>query len=222
MRDIFDNTVLLLQMILINIVLSGDNAVIIAMACKCLPKEQRNKAIWWGTLGAVLARIILTISAIQIMGIPYLQLIGALLLIWIAIKLLTDQETDHQVQQATSLRNAIWVIVIADIVMSLDNVLAIAAKGQGNILLTIAGVALSIPMIIWGSQLIMTLIHRYPILIFVGAALLGYTAGELVVRDDTIHQLWIEPLPVLHWTIPIVTTLLVLASKPMLKMFKNT
>jgi YjbE family integral membrane protein len=206
-----EQLLLLLQMMLINVVLSGDNAVVIAMACKDLPSHQRNIAVWWGTLGAIIARVILTIIAIKLLGIPYIQVIGAILLLWMAIGLLNDQDSLSSVKQASSLRNAIGIIVVADVIMSLDNVLAIAAKGQGNITLTVIGVALSIPMIVFGSQMMMKLLKRFPILVYLGAALLGYTAGEMFLQDQKVIHNILEPHEYLHWVIPIFTTLLVVA-----------
>lgn len=221
MRIILDGFLLLLQIILINLVLSGDNAVVIAMACKNLPHAQRTVAVWWGTIGAVVARVVLTIVAIQLLGIPYIQVIGGLFLIWIAARLMIDQDEHSSVKEATSMRDAITIVIIADVIMSLDNVLAIAAAGQGNVTLTIVGVALSIPMIVFGSQLIMNLLQRYPILLYLGAALLGYTAGEMLVHDEKVNQYFIDSYSYLDWLIPIVTTCLVVAYGPTVKFIKR-
>ncbi len=208
---ILDELLLLVQLVLINLVLSGDNAVVIALASKNLPVHERKRAVWWGTLGAITLRLILTFVAVQLLTVPYIHLIGSILLLWLATKLLVDDHRPTSIQQAVTLRSAIWTIIGADFIMSLDNVLAIAAKANGNELIIILGIGLSIPMIIWGSQLILKLLHEYPILVYLGAAILGYTAGEMFVQD----QIVVEKLVIAHtyvlWVIPIGATLFVVA-----------
>jgi YjbE family integral membrane protein len=206
---ILDELLLLVQLVLINLVLSGDNAVVIALASKNLPEHERKRAVWWGTLGAITLRLILTFVAVQLLTVPYIHLIGSILLLWLATKLLVDDHRQTSIQQAVTLRSAIWTIIGADFIMSLDNVLAIAAKANGNELIIILGIGLSIPMIIWGSQLILKLLNEYPILVYLGAAILGYTAGEMFVQD----QIVVEKLVIAHtyilWAIPIGATLFV-------------
>ncbi|MDF2661818.1 MAG: rane protein, partial [Paenibacillus sp.] len=163
---------LFLQILLINIVLSGDNAVVIALASKNLPLHQRKQAIWWGAFGAIGLRLVLTVAAVFLLSIPFIQAAGSLLLLWIAIKLLADDESHATVKEASSLGKAIWTIIVADFVMSLDNVLAIAAKAQGNLSVIILGIGLSIPIIVWGSNLVVVLLQRYPIFIYAGAGIL--------------------------------------------------
>ncbi|WP_213525883.1 TerC family protein [Paenibacillus sp. J31TS4] len=181
-----DNFILFLEIMLINIVLSGDNAVVIALASKNLPVEQRKKAIWWGAFGAIALRLVLTIVAVAVLDLPYIQAIGALLLLWIAVKLLIDDEGESNVREASTLGKAVGTIILADFVMSLDNVLAIAAKANGHIGVIILGIGLSIPIIIWGSTLVMNLLQKFPILVYLGAGILGYTAGEMLIKDDKI------------------------------------
>ncbi|MBD0379136.1 TerC family protein [Paenibacillus sedimenti] len=200
---------LFLQIMLINIVLSGDNAVVIALASKNLPLEERKKAIWWGAFGAIALRLILTLVAVSLLKIPYIQAGGSILLFWIAVKLLTDDDSHSNVKEATTLGKAIWTIIVADFVMSLDNVLAIAAKGNGNMTVIILGIGLSIPIIIWGSTLVMNLLHKYPIFVYLGAGVLGYTAGEMFVKDEKMIDLFLLENEFLHVWIPITTTLLV-------------
>jgi YjbE family integral membrane protein len=195
---------------LINIVLSGDNAVVIALASKNLPIEQRKKAIWWGAFGAIALRLVLTIVAVQLLELPYIQAGGSILLLWIAIKLLIDDEGEANVREASTLGKAIWTIILADFVMSLDNVLAIAAKAENDLLVIILGIGLSIPIIIWGSTLVMKLLHKYPIFVYLGAGILGYTAGEMFVKEDVIMEHF--HMEALHWIIPIVTTVIVLGA----------
>jgi len=196
---------ILAKIMLINLVLSGDNAVIIAMASRNLPEHQRKAAIWLGAVGAVVLRIILVFVALVLLRIPYLQAAGAMLLLYIAIKLLDEDEDAHSdVREAKSLWQAVWTIMAADFIMSLDNVIAIAAIAKGHIVLIMIGVMLSIPLIIWGSSLVVKLLVRFPVLSFAGAAILGYTAGEMLLGDPKLMQ-WISLMPQhVHVTIPLL------------------
>lgn len=171
---------------MVNIVLSGDNAVVIAMASRRLPLGQQKLAILWGSGGAIGLRIILTIVAVIILQIPYLQFAGGLLLIWIGAKLLVEEEHGESIDASDSMWAAIKTIIIADIVMSLDNTLAIAAIAQGDYLLLGIGLALSIPLIIFGSKILVVLMDRFPIIIYAGAALIAWTAGEMINKDHKI------------------------------------
>jgi YjbE family integral membrane protein len=175
-----ESALLLLEILLVNIVLSGDNAVVIAMASRNLPENLRNRAIWLGAVGAVVLRIILSVAAVALLDIPAVQIIGSLMLLYIAIQLLMDDGESKDVQGVGSLGKAVGIILVSDLVMSLDNVLAIASIAKDNMWLMVAGIALSIPLIIWGSQLILKLINRYPVVVWVGSAILGYTAGEML------------------------------------------
>ncbi|GAA4858105.1 TerC family protein [Paenibacillus vulneris] len=201
---------LFLQIMLINIVLSGDNAVVIALASKNLPLSQRKKAIWWGAFGAIGLRLILTVIAVYILQVPYLQAAGSLLLIWIAIKLLIDDDGHANVKEASTLGKAVWTIIVADFVMSLDNVLAIAAKANNDIAVIILGIGLSVPIIIWGSTLVMNLLTKFPILVFLGAGILGYTAGEMFVKDKSVSDLLLSNIP--HWIIPVAGVIIVIGA----------
>lgn len=173
----------------INLILSGDNAVVIALASRNLPHEQRKKAVFWGSLGAVVLRIVLTLAAAYLLQIPYLQFIGGLALLWIAVKLIADDKGDMKCQEATCLTEAIKVILVADVIMSLDNVLAIAGVAGGNWMLLLFGLAMSIPLVVFGSQLILNLMDRYPVIIYIGAAVLGWTAAKMVVGDAALGQM---------------------------------
>jgi len=185
----------LLKIILINIVLSGDNAVVIALACRKLPREQQKKAVFWGSFGAIVLRVVLTFVAVELLQIPFLKIVGGLLLVWIAVNLLRgDEETD--LRASSTLFGAIRTIILADFIMSLDNVVAVAGIAGNNLLLIIVGLAISIPLIIWGSQLLMKLMDRMPIIVVLGAALLGYTAGEMIVGDDIMKE-WVEEIGVI-------------------------
>jgi len=168
------------EIILINILLSGDNAVVIALACRNLPDNLRRKGILWGVLGAIVLRIILTYFAMSLLNYPWLKLIGAVLLIWIGIKLIVGEEhVEHEVKASNRLLSAVWTILIADLVMSLDNVMAVTAAAKGDLSLIIFGLVISIPLVIFGSQIIMRLIERLPLLVPAGGGLLGYIAGDL-------------------------------------------
>jgi YjbE family integral membrane protein len=191
-----------LKIIWINILLSGDNAVVIALACRSLPQDKRTMGILLGAGAAVLLRIVFTIGITSLMNLPWLKFIGSLLLFWIAIKLLTDEGHDEaKIAGSTNIWGAVRTVAVADIVMSLDNVLAIAAAARGNVWLIVFGLVISIPLIIGGATLIMALLSRFPALVWAGAALLGWVAGELLLTDpavvgfaeDLAHRLGIDP-----------------------------
>lgn len=182
----------LISIITINIVLSGDNALVIALASRNLSGKRRKYAVILGGAGAIILRILLTFMAIYLLKIPYLQLLAGFLLLWIAVKLV-KQEAEHENVKATAnLGEAIRTIIAADLVMSLDNVIAIAGVAKGNITLLAIGLAISIPIIIWGSKLINALIVRWPIIIIVGAAFLGWTAGDMVGSEEKLSRILVE------------------------------
>ena len=187
-----------LQIIAIDIVLGGDNAIIIALACRNLPKHQRRVGILWGTAGAIILRVILVFFATSLMEIWGLRSIGGILLIWIGVKLLTEVETndlDGKINQSSNLLTAIRTIIIADFVMSLDNALAITAAAKGNIGLVVFGLLLSVPIIISGSALILRLMERFPIIITAGAGLLGWLGGGLIISDKLFAEFITTSLP---------------------------
>lgn len=202
---------ILLQIIVIDLLLGGDNAVVIAMACRKLPAHLRNKAIIIGTIGAIIARIILLLIAVKLLGLPYLKLVGGLLLLWIGIKLVANEDEDSDVKGATSLWKTAMTIVVADVVMSLDNVLAVAAAGKGNYLLVALGVVISIPIIIAGSKLVLAIINRFPVVIMLGGALIGWIAGSMFVSDPAIAHLKLAAVNHLPTIAGLVGALLVLA-----------
>src|SRR5215468_9779600 len=185
--------VALLKIMWINVLLSGDNAVVIAMACLGLPPRQRLWGMILGAGVAVVLRIIFTVVIAQLMLLPYLKIVGGLALFYIAAKLLVPEDEDeNEVQAVEHLWRAVRIVAVADIIMSLDNVIAIAAAAQGNFALILIGLAISIPLIVAGAALIMALLDRYPILVWAGAALLGWIVGEVIVTDPVI-QGWLEP-----------------------------
>jgi YjbE family integral membrane protein len=179
------------EIIFVNILLSGDNAVVIALACRNLAQRQRRQGIFWGVLGAIVLRIVLTFFAMSLLAYPWLKLIGGALLLWIGVKLITqDDGGDHKVKASDRLMTAVWTIIVADLIMSLDNVVGVAAAAKGNGLLIVFGLVTSIPIVIVGSQIIMRLIARFPVLVLAGGGLLGYIAGEKVVEEPAL-QSWI-------------------------------
>lgn len=205
----------LLEIIGVNIVLSGDNAVVIALACRTLPPPQQRAAIFFGSAAAIALRVVLTGFAAILLTKPYLKLIGGVLLLWIAIKLLLpEDEGDGNAEGNASMFAAIKTIVIADFVMSLDNVLGVAAVAKGDVVLLILGLLISMPLIIYGSTVIMKLMGRFPVLITLGAALLGYVAGDMGVSDQVVAP-WSEAnLPLLHSLAPVLGAVgVVLAGK---------
>jgi YjbE family integral membrane protein len=204
------------QIIMIDILLGGDNAVVIALACRKLPPAQRTKGIIWGTAGAIVLRVILIFFALTLLAIPYLKIVGAVLLLWIGIKLLVPEHDDEHanIQASDKLWAAVKTVIVADFVMSLDNVIAIAGAAQGagsehQMPLVIFGLLVSIPIIVWGSQLVIKLMDRFPVVITVGAMLLGWIAGTMAVGDPALSG-WVptqagdkpgslEILPALHY-----------------------
>lgn len=199
------------QIIAIDIVLGGDNAVVIALACRRLPEQQRKLGIFWGVFGAITLRVVLIFFALSLLAVPYLRIVGAALLIWIGIKLLQPEpEGAHEIDASTTLVGAIKTIIVADAVMSLDNVIAIAGAAKDDISLVIFGLVISVPIIVWGSQLVMKIMDRYPVTIAIGAGLLGWIAGDMVVTDVTTKEWVSTQAKYLHWVAPVVAALIVI------------
>ncbi|MCP3761040.1 TerC family protein [Domibacillus sp. A3M-37] len=182
----------LLAIIMIDLVLAGDNAILIGLAARKLPKEQQKKVIFWGAVGAIIIRMIATLLVVYLLEIPGLRLVGGILLIWIAYKLLVEEE-EHEVTAADSLWGAIKTIIIADALMGLDNVLAVAGASHGNFLLVMIGLLVSIPIVMWGSTIILKMIERYPIIITIGAGILGWTASKMIVGEPFMHDYFTNP-----------------------------
>ena len=179
----------LVKIIWINIILSGDNAVVIALAARSLPPHQQRQAVFFGSGAAVVLRIILTVVAAKLLALPYLQIVGGLLLLWIGVQLLGDEdEGEGEHKEHGSLMAAIRTILIADLVMSLDNVIAVAAAAQGSMTLLILGLAISIPLVIFGSTLMIKLMERFPIIVTLGAALIGWVGGETIISDAALKD----------------------------------
>lgn len=206
------------SIIVINLVLSGDNAVVIALASRNLPAKQQKLAIFWGSAGAIILRAVLTIGVVLLLKIPFLKAIGGALLIFIAVRLLKEDGCASEVcESAGSLWEAVKTIIIADILMSTDNVLAIAGASRGNIPLLILGLALSIPIIIGGSQILLLGMKKFPLIIYLGAGVLGWTAGEMIVTDARFAAFFAdEAAEILDKTLPALLAIFVIASGTLL------
>jgi YjbE family integral membrane protein len=183
----------------VNIILSGDNAVVIALAARSLPEKQQKQAVFWGAAAAVVLRVVLTVVAVELLRLPYLKIIGGALLFWIALKLLMPEDDDgDDVVSSSHLVGAIKTILIADLVMSLDNVIAVAAVAKDSLMLLVLGLLISIPLVVYGATMLMKLMARYPAIITVGAALIGFVAGEMMVTDPVVIG-WFEQSA--HWMV---------------------
>jgi YjbE family integral membrane protein len=208
--------VALLQIIGVNIVLSGDNAVVIALAARSLPAKQQKQAVLWGSGAAVVMRIVLTVVAVQLLTLPYLKLVGAALLLWIGVQLLLPEEEEEEGGDSggkanTGMGAAIRTILIADLVMSLDNVIAVAAAAKGSLTLLILGLLISIPLVIFGSTLLMKFMERWPIIITIGGGLLGWVAGEMAITDPAVKD-WVDANAAwLHYVAPVLGAAIVVA-----------
>ncbi|MFZ1625692.1 MAG: TerC family protein [Gammaproteobacteria bacterium] len=203
------------QIIAIDILLGGDNAVVIALASRRLPVQQRTQAIFWGMFGAVGLRVVLIFFALELLQFPYLKIVGGLLLLWIGIKLLlpADEDGGHEINASVHLLGAIKTIVLADAVMSLDNVIGIAGAAKGHLGLVVFGLIVSVPIIVWGSRFVLTLMDRFPVVILGGAALLGWIAGDMIAHDVVLAAHYAALAPgVFAWTAPVAGAVLVVAT----------
>jgi YjbE family integral membrane protein len=187
----------LLSIIVIDLVLAGDNAIVIGLAARTLPKDQQKKVILWVTVGAIVIRILATLAVVWLLKIPGLLLLGGILLIWIAYKLLVD-ERNHDVKPSDNFWTAIKTIIIADALMGLDNVLAIAGASHGDFSLVVIGLLVSVPIVVWGSTLILKWVDRFPIIITIGAGVLAYTAAKMIT-DEKFLKGFFEDIPLLKW-----------------------
>jgi YjbE family integral membrane protein len=204
------------QIIIIDILLGGDNAILIALACRNLPAEQRKWGIIWGTAGAIVLRVILIVFALSLLTVPFIKLVGGVLLLWIGVKLLTDDGDHGEVAGKASMWGAVQTIIIADLVMSIDNVLGIAGAAQGanpshQTFLVIFGLLVSVPIIVWGSKFVIILMEKFPLIITAGAALLGWLAGGMIVTDPAVAAWFKANLPNASFIAGVVGALFVVA-----------
>jgi YjbE family integral membrane protein len=177
----------LLSIVIIDLVLAGDNAIVIGLSARNLPKNKQKQVIFWGTVGAVVMRILCTLAVVWLLKVPGLLLIGGLLLIWIAMKLLIEEKGDEDVEAASSVMSAIRTIVIADTLMGLDNVLAVAGAAHASFMLVIIGLLISVPIIVWGSTLFLKLLEKYPSIIYIGSGVLAFTSAKMIADDKFIR-----------------------------------
>jgi YjbE family integral membrane protein len=206
----WDFVVGFLSIVLIDLILAGDNAVVIAMAVRSLPRKQRLRGIAFGAGAAVILRVVLTFFAAQLLQIQFVKFIGGAVILWVAVKLFVEGAPDEEVKrEAKTLWQAIWLILIADITMSTDNVLAVAGASKGNLFLLIFGLGLSIPFVVFTSNLLSMLMDRYPFLVYMGAAVLGRVGGEMMVTDPFIVA-WIHPSKLLQYSVEAFFTVAVL------------
>lgn len=203
----------LLQIVWIDLLLSGDNAIVIALACRNLPEKQRRLGIFWGVFAAIALRVVLTAFAVQLLAVPYLKTVGGLLLVWIGVKLVMPQaeEEGHEIEGKDRLMAAIKTIVIADFAMSLDNVIAVAGAAKGSLFLLIFGLALSIPLVVWGSKIVLALMSRYSWIVTLGGGLLGYLAGEMLQTDPGFREFWNVTLALPKYALPVFGIIFVVA-----------
>jgi YjbE family integral membrane protein len=200
--------------IVIDLTLAGDNALVIALAVRTLPKRQQFWGRIWGTGGAVGLRLLFIAIATILLRVPFLQLVGGLLLLWIAFKLVRQQggteAAEGHVRHGSSLREAIWIIILADAVMSLDNVLAVAAAAHGDMTLVVFGIALSLPIVVWGSGLLAVLMNRFMWIIWLGGGILGYVAGEMILKEPKLARLIDHTTPGI-WLLPLLPAVIIVA-----------
>lgn len=201
----------LMAIIVIDLVLAGDNAIVIGLAARNVQKEDQKKVIIWGTVGAIVIRIVATLLIVQLLLIPGLRLIGGLALLWIAYKLMTE-EKKHEISAESQMWTAIRTIIIADAMMGLDNVLAVAGAAEGEFLLVIIGLAISVPIMIWGSTIILKFTERYPIIITIGAAVLAWTASKMFVDEPLIHHWFANPVVRYGFEIAVIVAVVTLGT----------
>jgi YjbE family integral membrane protein len=198
----------LLTIIVIDLVLAGDNAIVIGLAARKLPLEQRKRVVIWGTVGAIVLRIVATLAIVWLLKIPGLLLVGGLVLLWIAFKLLAE-EKGHEVKSGSNFWSAIRTVIIADTIMSLDNVLAVGGAAHGNFLLVILGLVISVPIVVWGSTYFMKLMDKYPIILYFGAGVLAWTSGAMIAEEPIISS-FIDSFPWIYYLGNILLVVIIL------------
>jgi YjbE family integral membrane protein len=194
----------LISIILIDLVLAGDNAIVIGLAARNLPKEYQKKAIIWGTVGAIVIRAVATLAVVWLLELPALLLVGGIVLVWIAYKLLVDKK-DHNIQANARLWPAIQTIIIADAVMGFDNVMAVAGASHGRFDLVLIGLIISIPIVVWGSTLFIRWMEKFPWILYAGSGVLAFTAGKMLVGDPLVET-WFAANPMVKWTLLVILT----------------
>ncbi len=196
------------MIIFIDLILAGDNAIVIGLAARKLPPEQQKKAIFWGTFGAVAIRIVATVLIVYLLKIPGLQLVGGLLLVWIAYKLMITEEGHKEIQPKDTLWASIRTIVIADAAMGIDNVIAVAGAAHGDTLLVVIGLLISVPIVVWGSTLFIKLVNKFPSIVYIGSGVLAYTAAKMITHEKFLKD-WFAS-PIVHWGFVIIVVVVIL------------
>ncbi|MFC4808257.1 TerC family protein [Paenibacillus sp. GCM10023250] len=199
----------LVTIIFIDLILAGDNAIVIGLAARKLPKDQQKKAVIWGTIGAVAIRAVATVLVVYLLKVPWLMVVGGVLLLWIAYKLLVDAETHDDIQAGNTLWQSIRTIVIADAAMGIDNVIAVAGAGHGSILLVVLGLVISIPIVVWGSTLFIKLIQRFPWIVYIGSAVIAYTAAKMITHEKRLEDVF-NHNPFFEWSFMILVVIAVI------------
>lgn len=197
----------LLTIVFIDLILAGDNAIVIGLAARNLPKEQQKKAVIWGTVGAVGIRVIATLLVVQLLNVPWLNLVGGLLLVWIAYKLLVQEDAHDGIKPGNTLWQSIRTIIIADAAMGIDNVIAVAGAAHGDTLLVVLGLIISVPVVVWGSTLFIKLINRYEWIVYVGSAVLAYTAAKMITHEKSFKEFF-EHNQLIYWSFLILVIIL--------------
>lgn len=197
----------LLTIVFIDLILAGDNAIVIGLAARNLPKEQQKKAVIWGTVGAVGIRVIATLLVVQLLNVPWLNLVGGLLLVWIAYKLLVQEDAHDGITAGNTLWQSIRTIIIADAAMGIDNVIAVAGAAHGDTLLVVIGLIISVPVVVWGSTLFIKLINRYEWIVYVGSAVLAYTAAKMITHEKSFKEFF-ENNQLIYWSFLILVIIL--------------
>ncbi|MBD2870154.1 TerC family protein [Paenibacillus arenilitoris] len=201
----------LLTIVFIDLILAGDNAIVIGLAARNLPKEQQKKAVIWGTAGAVAIRIIATLLVVQLLNVPWLNLVGGLLLVWIAYKLLVQDDAHDNVKAGNTLWQSVRTIIIADAAMGIDNVIAVAGAAHGDTLLVILGLIISVPVVVWGSTLFIKLINRFEWIVYVGSGVLAYTAAKMITHEKSFKEFF-ESSPAIYWAFIAIVIVLTIAA----------
>ncbi|MGM0879588.1 MAG: TerC family protein [Bacillota bacterium] len=197
----------LLTIVFIDLILAGDNAIVIGLAARNLPKEQQKKAVIWGTVGAVGIRVVATLLVVQLLNVPWLNLVGGLLLVWIAYKLLVQEDAHDGITAGNTLWQSIRTIIIADAAMGIDNVIAVAGAAHGDTLLVVLGLIISVPVVVWGSTLFIKLINRYEWIVYVGSAVLAYTAAKMITHEKSFKEFF-ENNQLIYWSFLILVIIL--------------
>lgn len=200
----------LMTIVFIDLILAGDNAIVIGLAARNLPKHQQKQAVIWGTLGAVGIRIIATLLVVKLLAVPWLNLVGGVLLLWIAYKLLVQEDDHDNIKAGNTLWQSVRTIIIADAAMGLDNVIAVAGAAEGETILVILGLIISVPIVVWGSTLFIKLVNRFEWIVYIGSAVLAFTAAKMITHEKSFHAFFETKL--YYWSFLIIMIIITVAA----------